>query len=645
MRMGAVTGLSALSRALTAAGATKTSAQTGGPAAAFGAILAAAGTDQGYKGTPRILMESVSGTLAAPAPASTRAAGTIVPELPVVPAAAAGLVGIVDSMATGSPINNSQPVTALLFGGGAMPASAVASKPGVKPVGTKATPQVGEEEVAAGASDPALAFPPQLGQAIGGVAASPDITSSVPTPAAASPDVTSSIPTPAVPSPDVGSDLPTTVAAIPGPAALSGAPPGPVLPAVVQSGPWATAPGPGATGSPAGPFPAPGTPIVASSPAASPAGAAPGINGAPGIDAAAAVGPMVPGMASLATTIPKVPAARSAATPQVTLQPAHPGAPRASNTAAAAMDLQKLDPAIPVIGVSSRPAPGPVISVTGAGGAAPGHGVTAPLTDAFPGPGIPTETGPAVANPVGTAPEIIGGQGVAAPGTTVPDALLQTAVAAPATVVLPGQAPGSLRTRNAPSASAALTADAPAPVADNGIAQMQGGIAAPEISSTNVGKLAAPQPPSAPPGLPASVLDQVAPAVVAAAKVGDIGHRVSVSLNPDQLGTVTVTVDRNADGTMHIQVSAAQMATLDMLRRDQGELVRALDQAGTGQGSPGLSFSLDSGSGGGWSMPGGQQDARPPVHFPSAYADETAQATTWPGASRRAASGSIDVTA
>lgn len=120
---------------------------------------------------------------------------------------------------------------------------------------------------------------------------------------------------------------------------------------------------------------------------------------------------------------------------------------------------------------------------------------------------------------------------------------------------------------------------------------------------------------------------------------------MSVSLNPDQLGTVTVTVDRNADGTMHIQVSAEQMATLDMLRRDQGELVRALDQAGTGQGSPGLSFSLDSGSGGGWSMPGGQQDARPPVHFPSAYADETAQATAWPGASRRAATGSIDVTA
>jgi hypothetical protein len=133
---------------------------------------------------------------------------------------------------------------------------------------------------------------------------------------------------------------------------------------------------------------------------------------------------------------------------------------------------------------------------------------------------------------------------------------------------------------------------------------------------------------------------------VAAAKVGDAGHRVSVSLNPDQLGTVTVTVDRNADGTMHIQVSAEQAATLDMLRRDQAELARILDQAGTGQGSPSLSFSLDSGSGGGgWSMPGQDQHAHSTIQFPAAYADEPGQAIAWPGASRRTATGSIDVTA
>ena len=120
---------------------------------------------------------------------------------------------------------------------------------------------------------------------------------------------------------------------------------------------------------------------------------------------------------------------------------------------------------------------------------------------------------------------------------------------------------------------------------------------------------------------------------------------MSVSITPDQLGTVTVTVDRNTDGTMSIQVSADQLATLDMLRRDQGELAHALDQTGTGQGSPSLSFSFDGGSNGGWSMSGGHQDARPPAHFPPAYADEPAQAIIWPVASRRTAAGSIDVTA
>lgn len=323
--------------------------------------------------------------------------------------------------------------------------------------------------------------------------------------------------------------------------------------------------------------------------------ATPGVTSGTSATAAAdtlSAAPLAPEMASLVATLSKIPAGRPGATPTV-----------------------------------------PVFSAAG------------PLTGLLPGQATPADAVPAVGSPVGTAPGASGEPGAAAPAAAVPDDLVRMAMATPANIAATGQIPASLRARNAPSASEALTGSAQVQAAADGGAQAQGGTAAPDALSSSVGRLAAAPPASSAPALPASVLDQVTPAVLSAAQTGDAGHRVSVSITPDQLGTVTVTVDRNADGTMSIQVSANQLATLDMLRRDQGELARALDQAGTGQGSPSLSFSFDGGSSGGWSMPGQDQGARPPVHFPSAYADEPAQATVWPGASRRTADGSIDVTA
>lgn len=484
-----------------------------------------------------------------------------------------------------------------------MAATAVASKHGGKPGGTSATEPIGAKAVAVGTGDPALAYPPQSGQALGEVAA-----------------------------------IAVTVAS-------DSVPPNPVILAVAGPGPWVAGSGPSATGSPGGPSSAPEASIAASSPVASTEGTTPGINGVPGAAPAAPVAPLAPGMANVAATFSKTPAGRTAATRQETLQPAKPSAPSTLNTNTAVVNIRKLDPAIPIVAVSVNATPPPVIPFTGRPGAAgAGPAVTGPSTGSLPGQEIQTAAAQAVASQVATAPEVNGGSGAAAPAAEVPDALMQTAVAAPASVVLPSQAPASLRARSAPPASEALTGSAHAPATADGSAQMQG-IAATGVSPANVDKLAAASPSSAPPAQPVSVLDQVAPAVVSAAQAGDAGHRVSVSLNPDQLGTVTVTVDRNTDGTMHIQVSAEQIATLDMLRRDQGELVRALDQAGAGQGSPSLSFSLDSGSSGGWSTPGGHQDARPPAQFPTVYADEPAQAATWPGATRRTAAGSIDVTA
>ena len=218
-------------------------------------------------------------------------------------------------------------------------------------------------------------------------------------------------------------------------------------------------------------------------------------------------------------------------------------------------------------------------------------------------------------------------------------------MAGPASVAVPGQILAALRTRNPTPASEVLAGEPQVQAAASDGAQALSGTAVPDAPLSGVGKLAATSQALPSPATPASVLDQVAPAVLSAAQAGDAGHRVSVSITPDQLGTVTVTVDRNTDGTMSIQVSADQLATLDLLRRDQADLARALDQTGTGHASPSLSFSFDGGSSNGWSMSGGQQETRPPAHFPTAYADEPAQAATWPSTSRQTAAGSIDVTA
>ena len=155
---------------------------------------------------------------------------------------------------------------------------------------------------------------------------------------------------------------------------------------------------------------------------------------------------------------------------------------------------------------------------------------------------------------------------------------------------------------------------------------------------------AAGAPPAPHSALPSSLLDQVAPAVVSAARDGEAGSRTTLSITPDQLGKVTVSVERRSDGTMQIEVSAQHLATLDLLRKDQADLTQALDLAGAGQGSHSLSFSLASG-GGHWSMQGEQQNGRPPQHFPAAYADDPAPAAAASVQARRTAAGSIDVTA
>ena len=123
-------------------------------------------------------------------------------------------------------------------------------------------------------------------------------------------------------------------------------------------------------------------------------------------------------------------------------------------------------------------------------------------------------------------------------------------------------------------------------------------------------------------GAPPSVASQIAPAVVSMAQSGAPGGRLSVSITPEQLGQVHITVERAADGTTSIHVAAEQLGTLNILRHDQAGLTRALDQAGVGQSGHNLSFSWEGGGSGtqGWNTPNQQSSQYQPANVSKSYA-------------------------
>lgn len=96
---------------------------------------------------------------------------------------------------------------------------------------------------------------------------------------------------------------------------------------------------------------------------------------------------------------------------------------------------------------------------------------------------------------------------------------------------------------------------------------------------------ALPQPtalPASPRPTPATPARQVLPVVVAMA-VGGGTARLSVTLEPAELGRVEISVERTAEA-QQVTVLAERPETLALLQRDQRELDRALSQAGLGEG-------------------------------------------------------------
>jgi flagellar hook-length control protein FliK len=86
-------------------------------------------------------------------------------------------------------------------------------------------------------------------------------------------------------------------------------------------------------------------------------------------------------------------------------------------------------------------------------------------------------------------------------------------------------------------------------------------------------------------------------AIEIATRAVDGDRRFEIRLDPPELGRIDVRLDMARDGTVSSRLIVERAETLDLLRRDAGNLERALQTAGLNTNGSGLEFSLRDGSG------------------------------------------------
>jgi hypothetical protein len=84
---------------------------------------------------------------------------------------------------------------------------------------------------------------------------------------------------------------------------------------------------------------------------------------------------------------------------------------------------------------------------------------------------------------------------------------------------------------------------------------------------------------------------QLAPTLVSLFRRGDT-NRLTVQLEPAELGRVQIHVERHSDGPILVTLTADRSQTLDLLVRDTDGLHRALDQAGIPADGRSVTFRL-----------------------------------------------------
>ena len=108
-------------------------------------------------------------------------------------------------------------------------------------------------------------------------------------------------------------------------------------------------------------------------------------------------------------------------------------------------------------------------------------------------------------------------------------------------------------------------------------------LAAPPVARTAT---PAPMPATAPAA-------QIAPTLISVAQSASGTQRLTIRLDPPELGTVQIRVEHPADAPMQVEISVQRPETLTLLTRDQPHLQHALDQAGVPAEGRTLSFQLD----------------------------------------------------
>jgi flagellar hook-length control protein FliK len=131
-------------------------------------------------------------------------------------------------------------------------------------------------------------------------------------------------------------------------------------------------------------------------------------------------------------------------------------------------------------------------------------------------------------------------------------------------------------TEGAPSPSAASPVTA-APVEASAVALQSATIQAPSELPSSTAPAAASSLVTANPPSPAA---QVAPALLSLARAPDGAPRMTLTLQPPELGQVEIRIDRPTDAPARVEISVERPDTLTLLQHDQPQLQRALDQAG-----------------------------------------------------------------
>jgi flagellar hook-length control protein FliK len=85
---------------------------------------------------------------------------------------------------------------------------------------------------------------------------------------------------------------------------------------------------------------------------------------------------------------------------------------------------------------------------------------------------------------------------------------------------------------------------------------------------------------------------QVAPALLSLATSAEGTQRLTLRLEPADLGTVQVSINRPTDAPAHVEISVSRPETLTLMLRDQTQLQHTLDQAGVPAEGRTMSFHL-----------------------------------------------------